>query len=134
MASNSNQDEYNKALQNLLTMSDEHIVEQAITANGREGYPKWAAGKIEHWGVVAFPATSGVTTAVVTFPTAFANTDFNFVMSGGRNIVSGNTLIEGDAGANTKRTTTTTVVRCEKTGENYTKNAYYRAVGVWKEV
>ena len=46
MATNSNQDEYNKALQNLLTRSEEHIVEQAITANGREGYTKWASGKI----------------------------------------------------------------------------------------
>lgn len=113
---------------------NDYIVEQAITSNGRDGYTKWASGKLEQWGAITISASSGTASAVVTFPAAFANTSFNFVMTGGRNISSQCYLIEGDTGANLSRTTTTTKVRVEKTGKAYEMTAYYRAIGAWKEV
>ncbi len=113
---------------------NDYIVEQSITSNGRDGYTKWASGKLEQWGMVTFSASAGTASTVVTFPTAFLNTSYNFVMTGGRNVSSSCYLIEGDTGANLSRTTTTTKVRVEKTSKAYEMTAYYRAIGLWKAV
>ena len=111
----------------------DYVVEQSISSDGLNGYVKWKSGKLEQWGTDRFAASSGMAVKKITFAVNFANTNFNFLITGNNNFTSGVTgLFESNAAANQERTVNSTVVRVEKSGGKYIMRFDYRAIGVWK--
>ena len=100
---------------------------------GTTGFVKWKSGRLEQWGTVTFPATSGAAISKITFPTEFGDTNYNVTMTGNGNFTSAVTgLFESNAAASKERTTKTTVVRIIKSGAAYAMTADYKASGIWK--
>lgn len=112
---------------------NDFVIEQQITNNGTTGYTKWNSGKLEQWGVGNFTASSGEASTTVTFPTKFANTNYNFICSGNRNFLAAVTgLYECDSDGNVRRTVSSTMVVVKKSGAAYVMAFDYMVIGKWK--
>ncbi|WP_456299333.1 gp53-like domain-containing protein [Mediterraneibacter hominis] len=102
-----------------------------IVQNGTY-YRRWHSGIQECWGNITFAATVKTSQlATITFPISFKDTNFYIQLTLSNNGTVATNIMEADSGGNTKRTTTSTITRVDKTSGNYSIRANYYVIGRW---
>lgn len=99
------------------------ISASSITATG--GYIKFANRVLIQWGYATY--SGSITAQTVTFKTAFANTTYTFLRTGGGQNTSANGAYGYSGEKNVARTTTTATIQLGQNGTNYS----WIAIGTW---
>ena len=99
------------------------ISASSITATG--GYIKFANRVLIQWGYATY--SGSITTQTVTFKTAFANTTYTFLRTGGGQNTSASGAYGYSGEKNVARTTTTATIQLGQNGTNYS----WIAIGTW---
>lgn len=112
---------------------NDYVTERGETAEGQNGYIKYASGMLFQWGKLGIQAGAGNTTGTIRFLEDFINTSYCLVVSGAAAFTNGTTVAENIyTTLDPNRTKSTTTVSIYKSGMSYWHSIYWIAIGRWK--
>ena len=112
---------------------NDYVTERGETAEGQNGYIKYASGMLFQWGKLGIQAGSGNTTGIIQFLEDFINTSYCLVVSGAAAFTNGTTVAENIyTTLEPNRTKSTTTVSIYKSEMAYWHSIYWIAIGKWK--
>lgn len=107
------------------------LCEYATTDKG--SYIKFNNGVLIQWGVVTYVATTNTAqTQTISFPLSYTDITYRLTLTLSRNGTVATGIYECNAGGNVERQVWGTVTRINKTSANYSVDANWIAIGMWK--